>query len=331
MKRPWLLGISFVLSAALAVACVSSGDTGAATPSLADASDAGTVLPSGHLGGEAGPPGDGAAPPPQTNIRIALLSPDLPAVDVCLAPHGTASYQGPLVAELGGGEAGGPGLAYAQVSAYVAVSPDRYDLHFVAAGSTSCAPSSPLDGGADGGAFPTALDVANLPELRANAFATLIIAGELSPVGTDRGLTISIVTDDAQLAGGAASLRAINALSSGAALDLGFGSFASKWTAVLTDVAFASASARADGMSGVVDANGYVSIPSLSGATVSVRATSGATGDIAIAKGVDLPFGSIGTLVAIGRANDAAHPPALLLCVDNQPSGGRLSDCSPAE
>jgi hypothetical protein len=29
-----------------------------------------------------------------------------------------------------------------------------------------------------------------------------------------------------------------------------------------------------------------------------------------------------------GKTGDAIHPPALLLCIDNQPPGGLLADCS---
>ena len=39
--------------------------------------------------------------------------------------------------------------------------------------------------------------------------------------------------------------------------------------------------------------------------------------------------GSIVTAFAIGgKSGDSAHPPSILICTDNQPSGGSLSDCS---
>jgi hypothetical protein len=46
---------------------------------------------------------------------------------------------------------------------------------------------------------------------------------------------------------------------------------------------------------------------------------------------VEIDLGSIATIIAIGgKTGDSANPPALLLCIDNTPSGGLLSDCSVA-
>jgi hypothetical protein len=318
-------------------------------------------LPSGELGGEAGPPSDAEPPPPQTNLRIAHLSPDLPPMDVCVAPHGSTSWMGPLIGQLSGVEGGAPGLTYAEVSAYLSVSPGPVDVRIVPAGSTSCETASTTgeggagdDAGGDDGQAPAAdagddaddagsfdagvpsewgtpgvlTTVTTLPPLVAGGSATLLIAGEVSPRGTDPGLTFAVVQDDTELAGGAASLRTVNALPQGDPIDVGLGSSATKWTALFTDVAFAAIGTQAGPSNGAPDRNGYLPIPSLSDQTMSVRASTDTDGDLAVARAVTLPFGSIATLVAIGAASDAARPGALLLCVDNQPSGGILSDCS---
>ncbi len=54
-----------------------------------------------------------------------------------------------------------------------------------------------------------------------------------------------------------------------------------------------------------------------------------AGGEVASASRVEIDLGSVATVFAVGgKTGDASHPPALLLCVDNEPSGGLLSDCS---
>jgi hypothetical protein len=311
---------------------------------------------------------DAPASPPQTNLRFAQLSPDLPPVDICIAPHGTALFQGPLLAGLGGNDAGGgdaapPGLDYAQVSAYFSVAAGSYDVRIVAAGATDCSvalapvPPSIVDASAAEGGFAEAgadaaltdagdvdaadagvadagfsdLAVVDAAAFAPNVSSTVLIAGELSPLGTDASLKVTAITDDTALAGGTVALRAINAMPGAASLDFGLGSFASGWLPLLTDVAFASGLGQAAPSAGAVDAQGYLPIGPLSSQTVSARVSSGATGDAAIAKSMTIGAESIATVIAIGgRAGDTAHPASLLLCIDNEPSGGLLSDCSVA-
>ena len=304
------------------MACSGAPTSGTGNAAQGSNDDAGNVgLPAeGVTQGEAGPAPD-STPAPQANLRVAHLSADLPAFDVCVAPHGTTSWQGPLIAQLSGLDAGAPGLAYARVSAYVPVTPGQNDVAIVAAGSTSC------DRNAEAGA--TLPVVTNLPPLAANDFGTLIAAGEASPIGSDHALAFGLVRDDSQLAGGAASLRAVNALPRAGALDFGLGSSATKWTPLFTNAAFGTVDMQTGPSIGAVDANGYLPIPSLVGQTMSIRESSNPNGDMAMAHALPIPVGSIATLFAVGgSAEDSAHPAALLLCIDNQPSGGLLSDCS---
>jgi len=57
--------------------------------------------------------------------------------------------------------------------------------------------------------------------------------------------------------------------------------------------------------------------------------SSDAAAGLAVDTNVDIELGAIATVIAIGgKTGDSAHPPALLVCIDNQPSGGLLSDCS---
>jgi hypothetical protein len=305
--------------------------------------DTGTLSPTTD-GGSDGSADDEASTSSQTYLRIAHVSPDMPPIDVCVALHGTGSFQGPLIGQLVAATAGdaredadtdtveggaaAPGVAYSQLSAYLALGPGQYDVRIVSGGASSCSPL--LDAGVDGAAGVP--DSTNLPALAVDACTTLIVAGEISPVGTDQGVAVVMLPDDAVLAGGAASLRAINAMPSEPSLDLGLGS-ATMWLPLLTDVRFGAASTRANPDDGALDSNGYISIAPLSAQAMSVRpSSSDAATDTASASSVTVPLGSIVTTIAIGgKTGDSAHPPALLLCTDNQPSGGILADCSIAQ
>jgi hypothetical protein len=359
-----LLGSACALQA---VACGASPEAAAPLPSSGDASYA--LPPAGDDSGDVFPD---ALTPVLASVRVAHASPDAPAFDVCVARHGTTSFQGPLLAQLaaslaaaGEPDAGPVGVSFSQVSAYVSLAPGQYDVRLVAAGASSCDPATTLDGqnedveasagdsdagfvvdagdadadagivveggaGAGGGATSVALpDWVDLPALQGNTFATLLIAGDLTPVGSDAPIGVSLLVDDDELAGGAASLRAINALPSTPALDFGLGAGAA-WMPLLTDVAFGKSSSMTGPGEGAVDANGYVPIPTFSGQAMSACLPSSDAGaEVATAGAVDVELGAIATVIAIGgKTGDASHPPALLICIDNQPSGGLLSDCS---
>ncbi len=83
-----------LLFAGMLVACSSNDDLGAA-----DASNDGLVIAPGY---DAAPafdaPFDGAAP--GVTVRIAQLSADLGAIDLCYRPTGTTSWTGPIFATL---------------------------------------------------------------------------------------------------------------------------------------------------------------------------------------------------------------------------------------
>lgn len=336
--KPWSSAIAASLGALalLAAACSSGKGTSHPGDPPGDGDDAGgSIAPAADGGSDASD--DAPAPAPQAFVRIAQLSPDVPPVDVCIAPHGTTDFQGPLVGQLAlslaGGDGGAedaslPGLSYPQVSAYLAVTPGPYDVRLVAAGATDC--SAGLSADDASGGLP---DTTNLPALAYGTYATLLIAGDFSPAGTDRALTVAMLPDDAVLAGGAAVLRAINAVPSWPSLDLGYGSPAGTWSPVLANVAFAQASSQAAPGYGTVDGNGYLAIAPIAGEPVGAwPVDSDAASDAARASSVEIDLGSIATVVAIGgKTGDGANPPSLLVCMDNQPSGGLLSDCSVAQ
>ncbi len=318
MQHQWTnpIGVVCVCALGLTVACSSGSRAGAGATT---AGDGGGDEPGGASPeppeGDAGSPIDAASAALIPGLRVAHLSPDLLPIDVCVAPHGTTRFAGPLIAQLGGGDAGPSGIAYAQVSAYVSVEPAQYDVVVVPAGLTSCFPAPAI---------------ADLPPWTATGPATLVVAGEASPTGGDRELTFAVVPDDSQLAGGAASLRAINAMPALDSMNLDLGAFGAKWTTLLANVAFGAASTQSGPNNAAVDPNGYLPIPPLSGATLSA-ASAYASADLVVATSVSVPVGSIATAIAIGRANDSSHPLALLLCMDSEPSANVLSDCRVAQ
>jgi hypothetical protein len=333
MKRwssPVLALLGGLGSSAVACSAHHGAQAGQGTHDAGD--DAGN--PAQDDGGSDGAASGEASTPTQTYLRIANVSPDMPSIDICLAPHGTGSFQGPLIghvvaaasgdggegaeAEADEGGAAAPGVAYPQVSAYLSLDPGQLDVRIVPAGAASCSPIPFLPDGTD------------LPSLALGAYSTLLVAGDLAPAGADPGVTVAVLPDDAVLAGGAASLRAINAMPGDPALDFGVGSADAPWLPLFTGVRFAAASAQVNPDDGILDSAGYASIAPFADEAMSARPSSSDAGtDVASASAVTIPLGSIATVIAIGgKTGDAAHPPGLLLCTDNAPSGGILADCS---
>jgi hypothetical protein len=343
--KHWSSVIAASLGALGLFAAACSSSKGASHPGeQPDTGDdaGGSTAPAADGGSDASD--DEPAPAPQAFVRIAQLSPDLPPADVCIAPHGTTDFQGPLIGQLARSLAGGdggaedaslPGLSYPQVSAYLAVTPGQYDVRLVGAGATDCSADPSADAASDAGADAASgspPDTTNLPALAYGTSSTLLIAGDFSPVGADRALTVAMLPDDAVLAGGAAVLRAINAVPSWPSLDLGYGSPAGTWSPVLANVVFAQASSQAAPGYGTVDGNGYLAIAPIAGKPVGTwPSDSDAASDPAHASSVEIDLGSIASVIAVGgKTGDGANPPSLLVCMDNQPSGGLLSDCSVA-
>ncbi|MGH9885210.1 MAG: hypothetical protein ACREBE_06760, partial [bacterium] len=64
------------------------------------------------------------APNASARVRVAHLSPGAPAVDFCLAAHGTQAFSGPILA--GAGRAAG--LSYGTVTRYFDGDAARYDV-----------------------------------------------------------------------------------------------------------------------------------------------------------------------------------------------------------
>jgi len=233
------------------------------------------------------------------HVRVAHLSPDAPAVDFCLAPHGTASFTGPILAKNGHAT----GLTYGNVTKYFDVQAIQYDVRIVAPGSADCATSL--------GGLP---DFTELPTLSEDANATIAAEG-LVAFGASTPFMLRPYIDDATVDTGKAKLRFVHASPGTPAVDVGLGGGA-LFTSVFSDVSY-----------GGTATNAYATVEGFTGAEISARAHGTLTDAIAI-KPASLPSGAIATAFAIGRLGDATTPLRVLLCVDNDPPNGLLSNCS---
>ncbi len=258
-------------------------------------------------------------------VRVANWSPDAPAVDFCLALHGTGAFHGPFVAGLtassaeagvAGGSAGG--LAYPNASSYATMPPGQYDARLVV-GSTCSA--------------TIAMDAVSLPAVPPGGAATIALVGDESSSAAGTGLAVVGFLDDLAPSGPLA-LRFINAAPSVTSIDVGTGT-GTAYTALFAGIPFGQAGnakegpAAADGGAPPVDAHGYLSHAALAGAAITAR-PHGASGandaGAALAQNVSVAAGSVVSIVVAGGLGGA--PLSLEECVDNAGTLGPLSNCT---
>jgi Domain of unknown function (DUF4397) len=323
------------------VGCVGGGDdvSFAATDASSagpDASSAGdATLTGASSGGAAGdasardassPTGDASPGTTVALLRVANWSPDAPAVDFCVAPHGTSVFRGPLLvgierAEVEAGlavDSGSGALAFPEVSSYVQVAPGRYDARIVVGRSCGA------------GIGPDAIA---LPAVSAGASTTIALVGAESVADGQPGLQIVGFLDDVTIAG-AVALRFINAAPMAAPVDVGTGAGAS-FVPLFAGIPFGEAGSgqeapARDGSAPAVDARGYLSRSALAGVALGARAHAGATGDAgvpsALASNVWIASGSVVSVIVTGGTESV--PLGLLECVDNAGIVGSLSNCT---
>jgi hypothetical protein len=233
-------------------------------------------------------------------LRVAHLSPDAPAVDVCLAAAGSGLFTGPVLAQAGAAA----GLAYGQATRYLDVAAGTYDVRIVAAAAVDC--TSPIVPDTAG---------ASLPGGRA---VTVAATGLAAPAAGQPSFALVPLVDETQVAAGKAKVRFVHASPGTPPVDVGAGAGAS-FTPLFTAVPF-----------GAVDADrapaGYLETDPLSGATISARAT-GTTADALAIPGVTLPAGAIVTVFAVGVLGGDPGL-AALVCADDTGEQALLSDCA---
>src|SRR5262249_53347108 len=79
----------------------------------------------------------GPVPSGSAHVRVAHVPRGPPAVDFCVAAHGTGTWAGPILN--GAGRAAG--LLYGNATKYFDLDAERYDVRIVAPGSAECTQS----------------------------------------------------------------------------------------------------------------------------------------------------------------------------------------------
>jgi hypothetical protein len=241
--------------------------------------------------------------PAQVKLRVAHLSADAPAVDVCLAPAGTERFAGPVLEQAGGAA----GVAYGQATRYLEVDPGSYDVRIVAATATDCATA----------VVPDTTGVA----LESGRTITVAATGLAAPASGQPAFALVPFVDETQVGAGRAKVRFVHASPGTPPVDVGAGSGTS-FAPLFTAVAFPTFDAD-------LAPNGYLDTAPLSGATLSARAT-GTTTDALVVSGVSLPAGAIVTVFATGLLG-GSPPLAALVCQDDIAATSVLSACGFAQ
>jgi hypothetical protein len=323
MNETAMLRGGFVFLSILVAGCSSSSDNGGSPGSTdsgltdaggghdgSSAADTGSgAMDSGNPAADSGTGQDAAGEggTMMASVRVAHLSPDAPAVDLCVAVHGTTSFIGPVL----NGAGASSGLAFGQVTKYLPVPAVQLDVRLVAPASTSCAMSL--------GGLP---DITNLPALPAGASVTIAAIGDLTVAGSDPAFQLKAFVDDATVDSTKGALRFVHASPGTPAVDVGLES-GGNFTAVFSNVAFGDVAAAGS----PIDANGYYVGAPFTNQTVAARAH-GSTTDALTIPGVSLPAGAIATAFAVGgKTGDQTHPLKVLLCVDNAMPNGLLASC----
>lgn len=234
--------------------------------------------------------------PQRARIRVAHLSPDAPAVDVCIAPAGTPYPAAPLLASFGSRA----GLEYTQVTQYLELPAGAYDVRVVLASETTCQNNAVPD--------------TNGVMLTAGLTATVGAIGNLA------SFRLAVFGDAATVAGGKGKLRFVHASPGTPAVDVGVKDAHGTFTKLFANVSFGNI-----GAGGPLDAGGYLETAPLT-ATVAARVANTTTEPLAI-PGVAINAGDIKTAFAVGVLGSTHAPLSVLLCADNAAPASLLTSC----
>jgi hypothetical protein len=223
-------------------------------------------------------------------VRVAHLSPDAPAVDVCIAPAGTQEFAGPVLAGAGALN----GISYSKVTKYLELEPIQYDVRLVNVGANDCTQ----------GLGP---DTTDLPALPAGGAVTIAATGKIAHGTGSAAFSLRAFIDETEVGDGEAKLRFIHTSPGTPNVDVGLGG-GILFTPVFANTAYGQASK-------------YLTTMGIDGVEISARAT-GSTSDVIAIKPASLPVGTIATAFAIGELGpESKQPLRVLLCVDNAEHG----------
>jgi hypothetical protein len=236
----------------------------------------------------------------KVKLRVAHLSPDAPAVDVCLKATSATAYTQPTLKGIGVTA----GLSFAQITKALEVDAGTYDIKIVAPNAADCSTS-----------------LAGLPEYKGNvlnAGTSVTVAAVGLVAGTNaQGFTLkAFLNDTVAAATGKTKLRIIHASPDTPAVDVGTGS-AANFVALATNTEYQN-----------VWSLGYAAIDKLTDATLAVRAT-GAASDALVLTGITTAGADTFTGWAIGQlAGTGEKRLSVLLCSESDNPTTALSTCS---
>jgi hypothetical protein len=328
-----------IFAAGSALACATSPPTVTAVgvDSSVGAGDGG----GSDAGSDSPPPdavlsdADAGASPPLVGIRIAQWSSGSPAVDVCLATHGSNTFKGPMLenamaaqGDEDGGGGGAPGLSFPEVTSYFLVPPGQYDARFVVAGA-DCS-------------VGIISDATGLPPLgMEDGLETIALMGNSQVDAGPSALRIQGFLDDALVTtAGVVAVRFINAAPDVPSADVGTGlvitpsgSTSFTFNPMFDGVTYGQHSTLAEADpsrdlasgSANVDPRGYMFVTPLDGAAMLVDMTKFAPGMGTV--GVRRT-GTQAVLAQEGEANLAAGAVVTLVLLDTTsataPEGGAI-------
>ena len=262
--------------------------------------------------------GSSSSTPEPGNIRLAHLAFGAPAVDFCWAPQGSATYAGPAMK----GASDLAGVRYAEASKYFTLDAGTYTVRLVPFAANSCAMAVP--------------GVADIQVVVTAGGHQTVAAATLLPTGVQ----LKAFTDVATVDPAKVVIRFVNAVPGSPAVDIGTGA-PTAFSPIFLNLTYLGIATRA----GVVDANGYASVPA-SSFTGTVTLTTCLNGvppsALTCPASVTLPTnvsasitnGTVASAFAI-LLNPAATPPTgqLLLCGDSTGTvpGTNLSACITAQ
>jgi hypothetical protein len=315
------LHFTAITAALLGIAACGNGDDSLApVPVQAagkDASLPGDATAQGMDATEEPDAGGDTSVPIRALVRFANWAAGAPAVDFCLAPHGTGAFGPPIIAaeaeaidEGGVIEAGTGALTFPGSSAYFLVDPGQYDVRLVTAGSFDC--SAPITGDA------TNVTVAG------GGLQTVALIGSPTATGMATALKIVEFVDETMGAlQGALLLRVINAATSVPDVDLGTLSATLVFNAILFGVDYGTSSAG----NPMADSNGYANVSDMGTQTVAARRIGDSgVAIVATAPNISLSAGSSLTFVLVDDPNQAGEA-RLVECLDGAGVAGVQGGC----
>ncbi|MCU0659647.1 MAG: DUF4397 domain-containing protein [Polyangiaceae bacterium] len=268
----------------------SAGAGGTSAGAGGDAGAAGTAGAAGG-GGAAGSP-----PVGKTSVRVAHLSPDAPAVDVCVTVQGLPAPVGPLFAAIPGG------VQYGQVTAFNEFDP------------LTITQASLVEPGKDCTAVIAAFDVGEL-KLEGGQL-TVAAIGEAGSTEDATKLRLQVYPHEAAGAAETARVEFFHTSPGTPAVDVKAVAPDGSLAPVFDNVSFPG--------------SGGVDIEPVEGVTLAVGASPLADRKDAVLtlEPVNLPAGSLTRVFAIGNLDGSPKPIAALACDDKAAPENGLSKCA---